>query len=60
MYWEGLLSGAALRALEGSLAAFGLGALGFTDDKGAAAQIFGFVGFVFCQSNLLKKGYPLF
>jgi hypothetical protein len=50
----GLLPRATLRILQVGLAPFGLGTLGFADRKGAAAQIFGFVGFVFCQSNLLE------
>ena len=55
VYWGGLLPGAALRVLQVGLAPFGLGTLGLADRECAATQVFGFVGFVFCQSNLLKR-----
>src|SRR5579862_9583941 len=53
-----LLAGAALRVFQVGLAPFGLGTLGLTDIERAAAQVFGFVGFVFCQSDLLEKWSP--
>jgi hypothetical protein len=50
-----LLPRAALRVLQVGLAPFCLGTLRLADRKRAATQIFGFVGFVFCQSILLAK-----
>jgi hypothetical protein len=55
LYRCGLLPGAALRVLQVGLAPLSLGALGFADDECAASQVFGFVRFVFCQSDLLKS-----
>ena len=46
-----------MRVLQVGLAAFRLGALGFADGECAATQVFGFVGFVFCQSNLLEGDF---
>jgi hypothetical protein len=53
-----LLSGAALGILQVGLAPFGLGTLWFTDIEGTAAQVFSFVGIVFCQSDLLDDNDP--
>lgn len=52
-----LLAGAALRILQIGLAAFCLGALRLADIEGAAPQVFCFVGFVFCQWNLLVGNF---
>ena len=57
LQWNRLFPGAALRVLQVGLAALGLGALGLADDEGAAAQVFSFVRFVFCQSNLLEGNF---